>query len=92
MDITTVAMSSLFGLLSIIAYFIKSKLADIDEAMNAINQKLQVHQAEDNAMHMKMLEYYVTKEEYSRTIGRIFDMLTNIAGDIKGLLTSKVDK
>lgn len=92
MDIHNIVMYVLFGLLSIVGYFIKGKLEAIDSAMLEVSRRLDKHQDEDTAMHMKMLEFYVTKNEYSQTIGRIFDMLTNIADDIKGLLTTKVDK
>ena len=81
-----------FGLIGIIGYFLKDKISSIDTTNLELSRRLDKHQDEDTAMHMKMLEFYVSKAEYSQTITRVFDMLEAIASDIKGLLTSKADK
>ena len=92
MDIHTIVMYVFIGLCGIIGYLVKEKLSNTDNTIADLGKRIDKHNDEDTLLHMKIVELYVTKQEYTQTIGRIFDMLNSIATDIKGLLTSKVDK
>ena len=92
MDIHTIAMYVIFGLLSIIGYFFKGKLEDMAQALKEINTRIDVHAAEDNTMHIKIVELYVTKAEYQATMDRVFGLLETISQDVKDLAKYKADR
>lgn len=99
MDISQIVLYVVGGLLMIIGYFLRDKVASLDAQVTALEVKQTQHEKEDVMQHNEMFKarieaqtQFISRTEFSDTINRVFTKLDDISKDIRHILTNKVDK